>query len=360
MFHPIYRTIRNLTFVIVYENFSQRKSSFRGGPQQLVATAFTLVEMLVSIAVLSILAIILTEMITTATITITHSVHYMDADSEARFVLDRMAADFSAMVRGPQGQFLYLPGNQTATKSDEFYFYSQAPGYYSSAATTNQDTVSLVGYRIGTSASDSQPRLERLGKGLDWYDSTANTSVFLTYPSVPPVTNSILGISPVSTSLLENNWAQTISATRDTELSYHVLGESIFRIQICFLMNTPVSTTTAGGTPAITYYELPPTGDPTLSQPSLQNVAGIVVAIAVLDPGSRLLVPSTPGLPQAAGQLASVTASDLSSTPPLLMGSLWTQTITSPSFASAAHIPQRTAAAIRIYQRVFYLNSIQQ
>src|SRR6266567_1812076 len=61
--------------------------------------AFTLAELLVSVFVLGVLVFLLTQLLNSATIVTILGNKRMDADSQARMVFDRMAVDFSQMVK---------------------------------------------------------------------------------------------------------------------------------------------------------------------------------------------------------------------------------------------------------------------
>src|SRR5437868_1928222 len=100
---------------------------------------FTLAELLVSVGVLVLLVLLATQLLNSAA-TITILGHkQMDADSQARQLLDRMAIDFAQMVKrsdvdyyvkssatGAGQRNLLFPGN------DRIAFYSPVPGYYPS------------------------------------------------------------------------------------------------------------------------------------------------------------------------------------------------------------------------------------
>src|SRR2546430_14543222 len=60
---------------------------------------FTLVEMLISTAVLVLLILIVTQVINTAATTVRPANRHIDTDTEARTVFDRMAVDFAQMVK---------------------------------------------------------------------------------------------------------------------------------------------------------------------------------------------------------------------------------------------------------------------
>src|SRR6266581_1714126 len=144
---------------------------------------FTLVELSVSMGVLVLLVFLFTQLLNSAA-TITILGHkQMDADSQARQLLDRMTIDFAQMVKRPDVDY-YLkssaalplrrvlqPGN------DQIAFYSTVPGYY--PPTGAQSPVSLVAYRVNSDATSSAyNKMERMGKGLVWNGvSTTDTPV---------------------------------------------------------------------------------------------------------------------------------------------------------------------------------------
>src|SRR6267378_7406124 len=131
---------------------------------------FTLVELLVTVGVLGLLVLLATQLLNSAATITTLGNTQMDADSQTRQLLDRMAIDFAQMVKRSDVDYylkssaippptgvrnLLQPGN------DKIAFYSTVPGYYPS--TGSQSPVSLIAYRV-----NPQHKLERMGKGLVW------------------------------------------------------------------------------------------------------------------------------------------------------------------------------------------------
>src|SRR5438105_265062 len=96
---------------------------------------FTLVELLVSVAVLVLLVLFVTTLVNSAATITTVSNKRMDADSQARQLLDRMAIDFAQMVK--RNDLDFFAKGTTAPNSvggamivnDQIAFYSQVPGY---------------------------------------------------------------------------------------------------------------------------------------------------------------------------------------------------------------------------------------
>src|SRR5204863_3587550 len=109
-------------------------------------SAFTLVELLVSMGVLVLLVFLATQLLNSAA-TITILGHkQMDADSQARQLLDRMAIDFAQMVKRSDVSYYVKTLGNTEVGNDQTAFFSALTGYYSQAAYNSN--VSLVAYRI--------------------------------------------------------------------------------------------------------------------------------------------------------------------------------------------------------------------
>ena len=89
---------------------------------------------------------------------------HLDADTEARMVLDRMAYDASKLVKRSDVDYYFQ--KNPSPGSDQMAFYSESSGYFTgvSSPTTQGSTISLVGYRINSTTL----QLERLSKGLVW------------------------------------------------------------------------------------------------------------------------------------------------------------------------------------------------
>src|SRR6266403_3576741 len=147
---------------------------------------FTLAELAVSVGVLALLVFLATQLFKSAATITTLGHKQMDADSQARQLLDRMAVDFAQMVKRSDVDFFgkgtTAPNSvgSAMTGNDRIAFYSGVPGYYPS--TGSQSPVSLVAYRVNsTSTSSSYNKMERMGKGLVWsgVSSTDTPVVFM-------------------------------------------------------------------------------------------------------------------------------------------------------------------------------------
>jgi type II secretory pathway component PulJ len=224
-----------------------------------VAGGFTLLELLVSLAVLVMAVLLMLQMVGGTASVSSSTKRRLDLDAEARSVFDRMGADVSGMVIRPDVDALFLGQPQESgggtDRNDQFYFYSQAPGYSSTA--TGVSPISLVGYRV------NNLQLERLGAARRW-----DSLPFLT-------TNSLTtGIDPASLNL----------CLGDATNTFHVVAPSVFRMEVGLLMKP--GTTNGDGSVNLpnSYARLT---DPSNPRHGMANVAAVVVALGLLDRESR-------------------------------------------------------------------------
>ena len=141
-------------------------------------------ELLVSLFVVTLIILMAAQLMTSATAITRTGNKYIDTDTQARVVFDRMAVDFGQMlkqtdidyyVKGPTNYKGHGNGHgwgrrkQTGQKgSDQIAFFTQVPGHYPSGT---QSPLSLVAYRVNegnTNNNLAYLKLERMGKGLLW------------------------------------------------------------------------------------------------------------------------------------------------------------------------------------------------
>ena len=294
-------------------------------PLQWRGTAgFTLAELLVSIGVLVALVLLFTQLINSAaTVTILGNKR-MDADSEARQVLDRMSVDFAQMVKRSDVDYYVKLANQQQQHNDQIAFYSAVPGYNPSSAA--QSPVSLVAYRVNSDpSSSSYNKMERLGKGLVWNGaSTTDTPVVFL-----PLT-------------IGTMWPSAVSMAT-TDSSYEVIGPDVFRFEYYYLRTTGALSDV-------------PCSAQNCTVNAWREVAAIVVDIAVIDPRSKVLLTDQ--------QIASFNGNsgltnflsdfhtDLNR-PGQLFNQQW-QPRLSPTRTRT--VPPQALSGIRLYERYFYLN----
>lgn len=352
-------------------------------------SAFTLVEMLVSITVLVLLVAGVAQLMSSATTAVTNSRKHVDADSQERVIFDRMADDFSRMVTRGDVDFIFhtQTGVAGSGKNDKIFFYSEGPAFFGgNASGSDISNVSLIGYRIhlNPDPKDSTkliPQLERLSKGLSWDGApdpsvtTPGGLVFLTYPSGSSV--------PVTGSTLAGGWGASIGSVANnyddgTDQNYHTVGEQVYRLEMSFLLKdgtisvkpitSPASTTnnlTAAGPPAASngiaqnyvvgsrwfdtstmkgYICLSAApGAAVWHQIGIQDISAVILGLGVLDSTSREIVASADAVEGALPDAVNGT--------PIL------KTWNDSAYLTTSGVPQSAAAQLRIYQRHFYLHA---
>ncbi len=278
---------------------------------------FSLLEILVAVAVMALLVLMVSQLVQSGTAVISGSRKNLDADAQAREVFSRFALDIAQMAKRADMDAIF--SDQDGNK--KIFFYSEAPGFAASGA--NLSSVSLVGYRVASSGG-----LERLGKGLPW--SGAGTPTFLTYPT----TNSSAAL-PQST--LAGTWSGALGSSPaydGADPDYHSLATGVFRLEYCFQKKDGTHTLTR---------------DPAKG---FRDVSAIILSLAVLDGDSRKIASDTTGM---AAALPSPTAADLAAD--VLPAELWQNLVNNNSaFATSAGVPAPAASRVRIYQRAFPLN----
>jgi prepilin-type N-terminal cleavage/methylation domain-containing protein len=306
------------------------------------ARAFSLIELLVSVVIVALLILIVSQITTGASKTTGTSRQRVSADSEARMVFDRMADDFAHMVNRKDVDFVF---DKTAL-NDTAFFYSEAPAMGPDKGTAQ--TVALIGYRI-----NAQNQLERLGKGLAWDQAPPDGMVFLTYQ--PAASPTPVGQAP--TPKTESTIPGAFSTQMTDNANFHILGANVFRLEFSFLLKPY---TDASGTLVQASYSknpfnpthVPPSGTKMYYGIGLGDVQAIIVTLAILDGRSRELVRDD-ALTSVAGKFTD--AVDI--TNPVDGASLaktWDTTILA---LSGSDLPQAAAAQVRAYQRTFYLAS---
>jgi hypothetical protein len=341
------------------QNGSQSRG-YRGG--------FTLAELVVSVGVLVLLVFLATQLINSATTVTTLGHKQMDADSQARQILDRMAIDFAQMVKRsdvdyyvkssatppPTGvRHLLFPGN------DRIAFYSTVPGYYPS--TGSRSPLSLVSYRV-----NAQNKLERMGQGLVWNGvSTSLTPVvFMPIPVASPIP-AVEFATPTPTATPPPAWpnVDNLNAIPTPDPSTEVIGPQVFRFEYYYLLKGQV---VSGTTYNSIFTDTPwdtrinsccaTTGSPVCchTAPSgMQDVAAIVVDIAVIDPKSKVLLndPNSQ-LTSLAGQLGDYSSGMV---PGQLLAN-WRAALDANIYPNGLGLPAQVISGIRVYERYFYLN----
>ena len=288
------------------------------------ANAFSLVELLVTMVVLTILMLALTHLIGSATFITTTDNQHMDADAQARPVLDRLALDIAQIVKRKDVDcFLKQPNNRQAG-NDQFAFFSEVPGYYPS--TGSQSPLSLIAYRVNANpSSPAYGKLERLSKGLLWNGVSAIDTPMIFLPLT-----------------IAGTWPAATSSTA-SEADYELIGPQVFRFEYFYLLKGQQ------GNPSIssdTPWDIRPPLNHTAVN-GLQDLAALAVVVAVIDPKSKAVV-SDAQIATLVGQMNDFAATLAS---PGDLVAQWQSAI------QASTLPREASSGIRVYQRCFYLNA---
>src|SRR5580765_2190827 len=124
--------------------------------------AFTLAEMLVSIAVLTLVVLFVAQLMKSATTITSLGNKRVDADTQARMLFDRMAVDFNQMLKRNDVSYWVKTASNPEPGNDQIAFFSAVPGNNSTVTTTMNSRFSLVAYRVNTDpTSASYNKLER-------------------------------------------------------------------------------------------------------------------------------------------------------------------------------------------------------
>jgi prepilin-type N-terminal cleavage/methylation domain-containing protein len=342
---------------------------------------FTLVELLVSVFVVTIIILMVTQLMTSATaITRTGNKH-IDTDTQARTVFDRMALDFAQMLKRTDVDYYIKQrsgynghgnghgwgrGRNGDLGSDQLAFFTQVPGYYPDGYVSGQQSsISLVAYRVNESSSSNPAyvRLERLAKGLVWNAVDTNTNQNTAkYPIV---------FLPQTIALIGRPWAPAINndnnANNSIDADYEIIGPGVFRFEYYYLLKNGRVTDwpwDRGDFP----------DQLTISTPQnlgLTQVEAIAVAIAVIDPAGRALIdagssnPAFSSLLNLAADLADFKNANGRGVGGQKIGDLeaqWKGVVESVASTgltpSGLLVPPEAAKAIRIYNRYFDLKSL--
>jgi hypothetical protein len=260
----------------------------------------------VSVGVLVILVLLATQLLNSAASITTLGHKQMDSDQQARQLLDRMAIDFTQMIKRSDVNY-YWKGQAGGSQpgNDQMAFYCAVAGYYSTTTSTTQSPISLIAYRI-----NAQNKAQRLGKGLLWNGVS-------------------LGEAPLV-------FWQAIAAPTDADYttSGEIVAPQIFRFE---------------------YFYLGTDGTLSVTPPSISSMAAIIVNIAVLDTKSKVLA-SDSQIATLGGSLVDYgSAAAGCSTPnwqaPGELRRQWQCVLDSTS-----NLPRSVVSGVRVYERYFYLS----
>jgi hypothetical protein len=348
------------------------------------SSAFTLMELLISCAVIAIIVLMVAQLMTNAAATARTGNKHIDTDTQARIVLDRMAVDFAKMLKRTDiDYYIKAPagyknpnahGNGKKLKSgqlgnDQIAFYSEVPGYYPAGS---QSPVSLVAYRIDNNpASATYLQLQRMGKGLLWNGVNNGTSSTSPYPIVfttGQIVASCTNKCPCTgtTGPWAGPWSAAIcSDNADPDGSYEAIGPGVFRLEYYYLLKDGSIADAPRVTGAVNWADSSQTLSAKLN--AFSDVEAIAVVIAVIDPASRSLVFPTGALFNLMSDMADFKNANGNGVGAQKIGDVennWNQAVqsaaTSGQTSDLSPFPPAAASAIRIYNRYFDLRTLAQ
>ncbi len=273
---------------------------------------FTLVELLVSMAILAILLALIAAVLQGAANSTSQTEGHVNADAEAGLVFNRMARDLAAMPKRNDVDALFyksLTPSATAAQNDSMFFFTENPSPALGVASSN---VSLIGYQVvtstqvaagGTLAGLGLPAYSLVrrvqGLALNSPISTGGSPPpslpFFTYSNPTNFNNSStsitsLSFAPTAGSTIAGIWTGALGVplssppppspsypvtTTATDTNYHLLGEGVFRLEICYLLKQQTYPATGA---AATPPSIPGGGSPPL--PMYSNVPTYTTQIA--------------------------------------------------------------------------------
>jgi len=276
--------------------------------------AFTIVELVVSAVVLVILVLLIGRMFSSASAVTTSGNKRMDAEAQLRPLFERLAVDFSQMLKRSDVDYYLKSPAITQTGNDQVAFYSTVAGYYPSSG--SQSPISVVGYRINSSSgSTSFNKFERMSKGLVWNGVSSGDTPIVFLP---------LTISAT--------WPAATNGNSDPD--YELIAPYVFRFKYYYLLKNGNLSDTPWDSSA---------GHTSVS--GLQDVAAISACVATMDPKSRVLI-SDSQLTILIGRLPDFSPSMA----PGGLLSLW-----HTALDGTTDMPRPAVAAVRVYERYFYL-----
>jgi prepilin-type N-terminal cleavage/methylation domain-containing protein len=351
-------------------------------PAQNAHHGFTLVELLISIVVVTIIVLMVAQLMSNATAVARTGNKHIDTDTQARIVLDQMAVDFAKMLKRTDiDYYIKVPlgyknpnanGKGKKLKSgqlgnDQIAFFAETPGYYPPGS---QSPLSLVAYRIDdvpTSATYLQ--LVRMAKGLLWNGVNNGTTSTSPYPIVfatRQIDLSCTNKCPCNGTT--GPWAGPWSAalcddTADTD--YETIGPGVFRFEYYYLLKDGSITDAPRVTSAAVNWS--PTDPIPLSAKlnAFSDVEAIAVVIAVIDPASRSLVFQSGALFNLMSDMADFKNANGKGFGAHRIGDVennWNLAVQSAAQTGATSdgsaFPRAAASAVRIYNRYFDVRTL--
>jgi type II secretory pathway pseudopilin PulG len=282
--------------------------------------AFTLVEVLVAEAVFLILMLVVVQLIFGVIQTAATQKKRMDSLDDARQSLDRLSLDWSGRVRRSDvlGAFSRQTASSQNSPNAQISFLTQVQAYSGARhlSWVNYAVTNMTQVNQGSQGTTT-PALVRSIIGYNFSAADGGSVPLMTFPA---------GASAPATG------TPTVEP----------LANTVFRVEYCFLQQIPATVPPATTTSAFTTNSL---------SLNSTNLVGVVVAVAALDQQSRQVLTQSQ-LVALGNALPNVNDGQSPQ-------AVWTSSINNGTFAAAAKaagVPPVVANAVRVFQRVLYLN----
>ncbi len=302
------------------------------------AAAFTLVEILVAIVILALITLVMAAIFGGAQTLVSQSNTSMGSLDAGEAVLSQLGLDITRMVVRDDVDFDFTK----QTGNDRLSFYARTSGFDASGNSTSYPRpLSVVSYQVGTNPANASNLALQLNYGalqIDWgVTSTSTLTAFKTSKSV----------SGTQTQYLD----PALGGDLPLPSSYTTLANEVIRFEFsCVLKVDPNGNNSP---PQLLTTSVPTSGLPvvvggsTYIAPPIENIAGILVGIVVVDPRSRVLFP-----PGSDVKLSKLFADPTTNNEDFL--TLWSPSLT-PANLTSAGIPTKAITGIHIYQRFYPL-----
>lgn len=264
-------------------------------------TAFTILELLVAVAVLAMIVGLLASVMSEASRLTVRGHKQMDLDSDARLVFDRIASDMRRLVAGNDVDAGFVTDDSGNSRPA---FFSRVRGVGGTSAKVRP--VSLVGYRLlkATAQNPGDPTLQfqRAAVASEW------TGSLLAFSETPDLRR-----------------ADGVFAFSDPG-AFQSLSEQILRFSIRFLVETEDG--------SYRLQALPPD--------RIESIRALVIGLAMLDLRSQEIL--------APDQILSLASAFPDPAEGVDFLTAWNSTVTAATFPPPG-LPPAAATGVRVYQR---------
>ncbi|MFQ3670539.1 MAG: hypothetical protein SNJ84_03685 [Verrucomicrobiia bacterium] len=274
-----------------------------------------MIEVLLSVTVLMILTLFLTLVFNAMQATSSFWGRRIDAETQARRVLDRLGDDVARMVFRPDVDLALT----LAPGDDAMRFFSQVEGHAAAGASGPSRGISVVEYRTNVKG-----QLERGARSLQF-----DQLVFAPLDREP---------SPDFPVALVDGPTNSVPPLENTY--FDLLGDQILRFEIGFLL--------AGGASG----QLPRLAAQLPAETKTKDILAVIVAVATLDTSARVPL-SAEKIAALAAALPDYTEAHANAGQDIL--AVWSSILRNGDLTAIPGIPKTSAQSVRVFQRYYSL-----